>query len=255
MRIKSRIRKSPSRTHKLGSRLKLMAGYLAAPGETGPATMPMSPARRPILLLHGFGSSRRILSPLQAHLRKTTGRVVIRMGISAGREDLRESARRVEQVLESLAQSPEFEYADVVGHSMGGLVATYLLKQVDRGRRVRNVVTLGTPHRGTPSAFLGVLFLGLFSDAVWQMLPNSSFVRELKWHPVPEGSQLISIAGAHDMLVPESFTQLAPLPGHRNVRCDAANHVKLLFSRPTMRLLHVALARPNADTASYEGAA
>ena len=158
-------------------------------------------------------------------------------------------------MIERLAESPDFEYADVVAHSMGGLVGTYLLKKLDRGRRVRNVVTLGTPHRGTPAAFLGVVALGGFCEALWQMLPNSSLIRELKWMPVPNGSQIISISGAYDLLVPESYTRLSPLPGHRNVRCENVNHVQLLFSRPTMRLLRKALGRSGGDGTGYKTAA
>jgi len=256
MSLIARLPSLSFRTRRMASRIKAMAGHLAHPDEMGPATMPVSPARRPILLLHGLGSSKRMLVPLQAHLRRTTGRSVIRVGVSSGREDLRESARRVESVLEILARSPEFEYADVIGHSMGGLVGTYLLKRIDCGRRVRHVVTLGTPHRGTPAAFVGVVFLGFFCDAVWQMLPNSSFVKDLKWTPVPEGCELVSISGASDLLVSESAAQLAPLPGHRNVRCESANHMQLLFSRPALRALRGALgASIHTEQLAFEGSA
>jgi triacylglycerol lipase len=244
------------RTRRWASRLRLMAQVLADPDDLEATSVPASPARRPIVLLHGFGSSKRMLRPLQSHLRRTTGRVVVSVSISSGREDLRESARRVQAVVEQLARSPEFEYADVVGHSMGGLVATYLLKRIDCGARVRNVVTLGTPHRGAPMAFVGVVVMGLFCEAIWQLLPGSSLVRELKWTPVPEGCELISIAGAEDMLVPESFTQLTPLPGHRNIRCNRADHLQLLFSRPAMRELRSAVrAATNREAMVNEGAA
>lgn len=38
----------------------------------------------------------------------------------------------------------------LIGHSMGGLDARYLCAELDPGRRVRAVVTLATPHRGSP---------------------------------------------------------------------------------------------------------
>lgn len=40
----------------------------------------------------------------------------------------------------------------LVGHSMGGLDARYLAARLDPERRVRAVVTIGTPHRGSPIA-------------------------------------------------------------------------------------------------------
>lgn len=40
----------------------------------------------------------------------------------------------------------------LIGHSMGGLDARFLCAELDPGRRVRGVVTLSTPHRGSPVA-------------------------------------------------------------------------------------------------------
>jgi triacylglycerol lipase len=40
----------------------------------------------------------------------------------------------------------------LVGHSMGGLDARHVAHALDPGRRVDRVVTLGTPHHGTPVA-------------------------------------------------------------------------------------------------------
>ena len=40
----------------------------------------------------------------------------------------------------------------LVGHSMGGLDARFLARERDPRRRVRTVVTVGTPHRGSPVA-------------------------------------------------------------------------------------------------------
>jgi triacylglycerol lipase len=42
----------------------------------------------------------------------------------------------------------------LVGHSMGGLDARYAAGQLDPARRVTDVITLGTPHRGTMLADL-----------------------------------------------------------------------------------------------------
>ena len=38
------------------------------------------------------------------------------------------------------------------GHSMGGLIARYLVHDQEIRERVTSVVTLGTPHRGLPAA-------------------------------------------------------------------------------------------------------
>jgi triacylglycerol lipase len=43
---------------------------------------------------------------------------------------------------------------DVIAHSLGGLDARYALSRLGLARRVRSLVTVGTPHRGTPLADL-----------------------------------------------------------------------------------------------------
>lgn len=40
----------------------------------------------------------------------------------------------------------------LIGHSMGGLDVRHVAHALDPGRRVDHVITLGTPHRGTPVA-------------------------------------------------------------------------------------------------------
>jgi triacylglycerol lipase len=40
----------------------------------------------------------------------------------------------------------------LLAHSMGGLDARYLITHLDPDRRVKSLVTVGTPHRGTPVA-------------------------------------------------------------------------------------------------------
>ena len=43
---------------------------------------------------------------------------------------------------------------DLIAHSLGGLDARYALTHLGLARRVRSLVTVGTPHRGTPLADL-----------------------------------------------------------------------------------------------------
>lgn len=40
----------------------------------------------------------------------------------------------------------------LVAHSMGGLDARYLIAYLDPDHRVKSLLTVGTPHRGTPAA-------------------------------------------------------------------------------------------------------
>ncbi|MEE8083907.1 MAG: alpha/beta fold hydrolase [Alphaproteobacteria bacterium] len=57
-------------------------------------------------------------------------------------------AKALAQALKSLGNRPVV----LVGASMGGLDARYLTNRLQEGERVRAVVSVGTPHRGSPVA-------------------------------------------------------------------------------------------------------
>jgi triacylglycerol lipase len=58
---------------------------------------------------------------------------------------------RAQKLVEAIEALPH-ERIDLIAHSLGGLDARYALAHLGLARRVRAVVTIGTPHRGTPLA-------------------------------------------------------------------------------------------------------
>ncbi|MGE3975340.1 MAG: lipase family alpha/beta hydrolase [Bdellovibrionales bacterium] len=60
-----------------------------------------------------------------------------------------------ERALKALKADPQYQKAEkihLVGHSLGGLVARYLVHDPEVRSKTLSVVTIGTPHRGTPAA-------------------------------------------------------------------------------------------------------
>jgi pimeloyl-ACP methyl ester carboxylesterase len=202
---------------------------------------------QPIVLLQGFAASSLVLLPLEEYLTRALGRPVLRLrlggALSLHLGDIRHSAERVAERLEQLAQVPGFRYADVVGHSMGGLVATYALKRLDSKRRIRRVITLGAPHRGAPLALAGALAFGAFSRAIWQMLPGSSLLRELEALPVPEGAELIAVSAASDLVVPRACAHVGAEPRHRNETLAELDHLGFLHHSVCHAFVKSALAK------------
>jgi pimeloyl-ACP methyl ester carboxylesterase len=229
--------------------------------DTSGSVVPRSPRRvlqtaaagRPILLLQGFGSTNRVMLPLGRRLRHALARPIAGLDSSTHTfEDIRVSARAANTLVETLANRPGFEFVDVVGHSMGGLVAAYLLKHLDRGRRVRRVVTLGTPHRGTRTALAGAALVGFASRAIWQMIPGAPLLRELAAAPVPMGSELISIGAESDRIVPQGRTLLDPSTGQRNVGIPRSSHLELLVSAEVCGIVAATLSAPHGASVGYE---
>ncbi len=126
---------------------------------------------------------------------------------------------------------------DLVGHSMGGLVATYLLKALDLGATVRRVVTLGTPHAGTPLASAGAVLFGALSPALFQMEPCSELIEELALLPVPRSCELVSVAGGEDVVVPPPCTRVDDLRGQWNALVPGVTHFGLARDRVCLALV------------------
>jgi triacylglycerol lipase len=62
---------------------------------------------------------------------------------------------RAQALVDKIAALPH-ERVDIIAHSLGGLDARYALAKLGLDKRVRALVTIGTPHRGTPVADLAM---------------------------------------------------------------------------------------------------
>jgi pimeloyl-ACP methyl ester carboxylesterase len=198
---------------------------------------------RMIVLISGWAGIRASLIPMEVALRRRVGRPVTRADVGFGLGCIRESAELTASQLYQLTRGRD-EPVDLVGYSMGGLVATYLLKAVDRGERVRSVVTLGTPHRGAPALRWGRGLLAPWSASLEQMFPGCDFLEELAAAPVPEGARLVSVASHGDRLVPPAYAELPPRTGHHNRVLWGVSHFGMLVSGETLDVLEPLLARP-----------
>ncbi|MGH9885711.1 MAG: esterase/lipase family protein [bacterium] len=190
-------------------------------------------------MIPGWAGFRSSLLPLQYGLRRHVGDDVMRADIGSGLGCIRCSAERAAREIERALRTSGEPRVDVIGHSLGGLVATYLLKRIDRGERIRSVITLGTPHRGSPVARLVASALARLSSSIAQMIPESELVQELAALDVPDRCQLVSIAADDDALVPTLYAELPTRPRQFNLRVPSGGHLGLLFSSE----VHAAIRR------------
>lgn len=83
-----------------------------------------------------------------------TSRLVVHEYDSAA-GTLADAARPLDKIAAKLLRGSVFRKVDVVGYSMGGLVARQWLAERGEGR-VRKMVFLATPNEGAPIAYIGV---------------------------------------------------------------------------------------------------
>ena len=188
-----------------------------------------------VLLIQGFFQTRRVMETLETRLRADGFRVVsFRLGGLLWNFNTRgvpTLARRIDQKLRRLREGRDIGRVHIVGHSMGGLVGRYLVQEEGAGEYIDTVITLGSPHRGTPTAFIGAgLGLLLVSHAMWQLFPMSPLVRRLNEGRFPEGCRLVSVYSEQDLVCPWRSSVLGTTDGQdvRNVLVKGLGHMQLV---------------------------
>ncbi len=101
-----------------------------------------------VVLLHGLGRGTASMLPLELRLRHA-GFSTLRIGYPSTRLRLADSLQHVRKAL--IRRLEDNRSIDMVGHSLGGLIAASLLR-AGGSPRVRRVVQLGSPNLGAPLA-------------------------------------------------------------------------------------------------------
>lgn len=168
----------------------------------------LTEAQPPVLLLHGFLGTRGSMYPLEAKLVQD-GFTVFSFNLGTlNSRDIRRSAFLIHRKIESILAQTAVKQVDIIGHSMGGLIGLYYVKKLGGHHRVRRLIMMGTPVKGTWVALAGVVTLGLLSTSSWQLLPRSRLLDELAQGPVPPETKVFSIAAARDWVCPPDCTRL-----------------------------------------------
>jgi triacylglycerol esterase/lipase EstA (alpha/beta hydrolase family) len=162
--------------------------------------------QRPVLLLYGFMATRRVFEVFEHRLRRD-GYCVWSINLgglfdSFNTRSIDESAEKVRDKVERLYARYDLGPMSIIGHSKGGLIGRYYVKRLGGDRRVRSLITLASPHNGTPTAYLGCATMGLFAKSVWQMTPMSPFIRRLKMGAFPRSVRFVSVYSKADRVSP-----------------------------------------------------
>ena len=176
--------------------------------------------RAPIVLVHGlFGFDRLAVGKWQLkhyfpgiveHLRENGNSVSV-----ARVHPTKSVAQRAAQLKRFIHCEYGTEQVHVIGHSMGGLDARYMISRLGMENQVLTLTTVGTPHRGTAFADWGVKkfsrllrpllrFFHLPHQAFFDLMTEScqQFNEEV---PDAPGVRYFSVAGNYDnaLLGPE----------------------------------------------------
>ena len=195
-------------------------------------------ARIPVVLVHGLVDNRSVFAVMRRSLRRRGFAQVCSWNYSPLLRDVESAAKSLGAHIERLCQDTGHDRVHVVGHSLGGLIARYLVQRLDGDRRIDSLVTLGTPHAGTMWAHL------LNTPVVRQLRPGSPLIRELA-EPAPGcRTQVTAVYSDLDqMLVPASVGRCDhPDLRARNVFVRGVGHMSLPIHRAVLDEVAATLA-------------
>lgn len=198
---------------------------------------------RPVLLLYGHMATRRVFEVLEHRLRRD-GFCVWSVNLGGlfdafNTFGIDQCAEKVREKVERMYARYDLGPLSIIGHSKGGLIARYYIKRLGGDRRVKNLVTLGSPHNGTPTAYLGVLTTGLVAKDVWQMTPMSPFIRRLKMGAFPRAVRFTSIYSKDDKVspFPSCILETDGRQNLHNIEVHGVTHREYLWKRPVYQVI------------------
>jgi pimeloyl-ACP methyl ester carboxylesterase len=181
-------------------------------------------AKPPVVLLHGFIDNRSVFVLLRRNLAQHGRQHIESLNYSPLTCDIRTAAELLGRHIEEICERTGHERVDIVGHSLGGLIARYYVQCLGGDSHVRTLVTLGTPHSGTRVAPLMNAH-----PIVRQMRPGSAVIEELTGPAPGCRTQFVSFWSDLDHLMDPLETACVEHPDllAQNVRVSGVGHLAL----------------------------
>ncbi len=180
--------------------------------------------QRPVIVVHGYAMNRASFHLLARRLAEAGyGPIYGFEYWTLGK--VSSASRRLHSFIEQVCQQHQCDQIDLIGHSMGGLVARYYLT-LGPGRhrgRVAHLVTVGTPHGGTVFSAFGI------GRAQVELRPRTPFFERLAHAPLPKTTKVTVIWSRADALV--GTEDHAVWRGCEELVYEDLGHVSLLYSR------------------------
>ncbi len=220
------------------AQMPVLALTLLAPGWKEPVALP-DDGKRPVIFIHGMGGHRGNFLALHGWLRTRGWRRCYSVGFPEGGDFVQLSRQLAAFVRSVIAVNDlgDEDQVDLVGHSMGGVVARLAIAEMDLSSRVAHLVTLGTPHHGTHAArFAGT---GRSLD----LRPDSPLVTRLgQQEPWSSPPRLVCLWSESDPMMQPATT--ACVEGADNQELAGMSHINYLLRPAAWKAVEQALSSP-----------
>lgn len=187
----------------------------------------------PVILVHGYGGSRGDLLPMEYYLRLRGRKRVYRIGLHP-KHSVKQMSQVLARFIEKVLAVNDAQKVNIVGYSLGGIVARLAILDHALEEKVETLVTMGTPHHGThPARFVNG---GLGRS----LRPESPVIQKLKEARWPKGVRGVTFWSQNDVFIlpPES----AIMKGTTQVNMSPFTHFSYLIDHRSWAAVRDALA-------------
>lgn len=232
-------------------------GYLPFSGPRQVMTIPheqppsdIDPLHTPVIMLHGWVHNRSAFLVMARALRRAGFAHVYSLNYSSVTDTIESAAAALADVVDETLEQTGAERCVLIGHSMGGVVARCYVQRFGGFDTVDTVVSLGTPHRGTHAAMVGV------GTAVRQLRPGSPLLQSLEETARPSNVRWISFYSDLDLLIMPAINAklVHPALDAINIRVRDTGHLSMLLSDDVLGTLVEVLTSPGNPAAEQEAA-
>jgi triacylglycerol lipase len=226
------------------------------------ACAPSAQRPTPVILVHGtFGDRRSLLDPISLAM-KRAGFCVYSLDYgNRATGDIRDSAAHLGEFIERVREITDAEKVSLVGHSQGGMMPRYYIKNLGGAAFVEDLVGLAPSNHGTSiMSSEGVTGAATgttgFCVSCSQQAAGSQFLADLNAGDETPGdiSYTQIVTATDEVVVPYTSGFLAEGPNTTNVRIqdacalDLSEHLLIPMSATAIKLTLDALTREGPAT-------
>lgn len=157
----------------------------------------------PLILVHGLGGSAGDFLLFALYLRVAGRKRSYRIDCGSEKH-IPEKAARLAAFIREVKQVTGEPKVDIIGHSLGGLIARMAVLDHRLAGSVNTIITMGTPHHGTHAA--------RYANAkiTRELRPDSPLLHKLNAKPWPKSVRLVSAWSRNDVFVLPVESAIAP---------------------------------------------
>ncbi|MCW2529945.1 MAG: putative secreted lipase [Pseudonocardiales bacterium] len=137
-----------------GSAARQLPGVLRRRACEGIHEVRAGNTRPPVILVHGYGGTGSVWSPLRRGLLQAGFGHLVSLDYNSFAADPRALARELESWTRRALADSGADRVHLIGHSLGGLIVRYAINRGALGPMTSTAVTIASPHRGAALARL-----------------------------------------------------------------------------------------------------